>query len=206
MESIVTAELNAKKQQILKIAQRCFARYGFAKTTLDDIAAGVGVKKASLYYYYENKEAIFRDVIRLESYGILRQLKQIVDEAASPTAKLFAFARAEVDLFRDYINLHDLSVQVILEVKPLIDKLYEDFRHQQMEILTEVLETGIANGVFRKLEPPKVAHAILIILESIKFKTFQSAAFHSATEIDYSKLQMEIDFILGLLVDGIKQT
>ena len=56
-------DTSPKKQEILKAASECFARFGYEKTTLDDIGKMVGLNKASLYYYYKNKEDIFAEVV-----------------------------------------------------------------------------------------------------------------------------------------------
>ena len=51
-----TTKTDCKKVQILKAAWNCFVHYGFEKTTMDDIASSIGMKKASLYYYFEIKK------------------------------------------------------------------------------------------------------------------------------------------------------
>ncbi|MCB0262309.1 MAG: TetR/AcrR family transcriptional regulator [Calditrichaeota bacterium] len=198
-------DVDSKKQQILKAAQRCFSRYGFSKTTLDDIATGVGIKKASLYYYYENKEAIFRDVIDTETKGLISELRRSVAQASSSTEKLFSFAKTQLEYFRNYVNLHDLSVQVVLEFKPLINKLYKNLREQQIEILEEVIEGGIKDGEFNKCEALRAADSILTILEAMKFKEFQVTTVQYASDIDYSKVEEEVNYILNMLLEGMKR-
>ena len=51
------------RENILKIARDIFSKYGFKKTTLDDIANAVRKGKSSLYYYFESKEDLFQAVI-----------------------------------------------------------------------------------------------------------------------------------------------
>ncbi len=49
-----------KRESILSAAQVQFSRYGFRRTSMEDIAKETGVSRASLYSYFENKEEIFR--------------------------------------------------------------------------------------------------------------------------------------------------
>ncbi|MFW6389223.1 MAG: TetR/AcrR family transcriptional regulator, partial [Marinilabiliaceae bacterium] len=48
---------------ILKSARELFAKFGYRKTTMEDIAQALRKGKSSLYYYFKNKEEIFQAVI-----------------------------------------------------------------------------------------------------------------------------------------------
>ena len=71
------AEPNTR-ESILSEARACFARQGFDGTSLNDIAAGVGVRRPSLMHYFPSKEAIYHQIfldaladwgLRIESAG-----------------------------------------------------------------------------------------------------------------------------------------
>ncbi|PIF05120.1 MAG: TetR family transcriptional regulator, partial [Draconibacterium sp.] len=57
---------DTNRENILKIAREIFSKYGYKKTTLDDIASAVRKGKSSLYYYFKSKEDLFHAVIMKE--------------------------------------------------------------------------------------------------------------------------------------------
>lgn len=53
-------------ERVLQVAGQLFLRYGFEKTTMDDIAREAGVAKATLYRYWPSKEALFESLLYRE--------------------------------------------------------------------------------------------------------------------------------------------
>lgn len=68
------------KERILESAAKCFMRYGYSKTTLDDIGKNVGLKKNSLYHYFKNKEEIFLIVLQSELSKITLSYRKLISD------------------------------------------------------------------------------------------------------------------------------
>jgi TetR/AcrR family transcriptional regulator len=205
--SLMTEDQSAasrREELIREAAARCFARYGFSKATLDDIAAAVGIKKASLYYYFESKEAILRRVIEFEADHMLDSLQRSVDRHATVGDRLQEFARTRLEDIRKEMILHDMSVAVVLELKPLIDRIYGSLREGLERILAGVVEAGIRSGEVRPCDARHVAGLLMSVLEGLSMTAFQGAQVQAAAAIDYDRLERETAEIVELILAGIK--
>ena len=192
-----------RKDEILNAAGRCFARHGFAKTTLDDIAQVVGMKAGSLYHYYDSKEAIFRDVITGEGREMIDWLQSEVAREKTASKKVLRYIKARLEHFRKMTNLLDLSIQVVVEVAPLVNKLYLEYLNQEIVFLADIIGKGVKTGNFKQCDNRRIASAILTISDAVKLRAFQQADALSASEIDYTTVDTEVSYITKLILAGI---
>jgi AcrR family transcriptional regulator len=73
-----------KREAILTAAQRRFARYGFRRTSMEDIAEETGISRAGVYLEFQNKEEIFTSV----AHGLHEQALSAVAAALEQDAPL----------------------------------------------------------------------------------------------------------------------
>ena len=91
-------QANETRELIVRVAQRLFARQGYASTSIDDVLKGAGVARGALYHHFRDKEDLFGEIFKKvlsESH-----LKVVEAAASSPAANIWERLRMGGKLFR----------------------------------------------------------------------------------------------------------
>src|SRR2546428_4769857 len=80
---------NARPDEILAAALEVFADRGFAATKLEDVARKAGVTKGTIYLYFENKEALFKALIRQTIVPVIAKGEALAQSFTGSARDLF---------------------------------------------------------------------------------------------------------------------
>ena len=86
------------REEIVRVAVALFSEHGYAATSLDDIAAEVGIRKPSLYYYIDSKEDLLYEINEILARELLETASELIAEVEGAGEKLRAFLRAAMRL------------------------------------------------------------------------------------------------------------
>ncbi|MCU0445836.1 MAG: TetR/AcrR family transcriptional regulator [Microscillaceae bacterium] len=192
-----------KKNDILRVARECFARYGFEKTTLDDIGRMAHLNKASLYYYFKNKEEIFMQVVLQESATFIGHLQMENQALQGAKNRILAYLSARLKYYDEVVNLHQLSVESLQKLGPQFDEFYHNVQKEEKEFLAQILQQGVANQEFSLHNSPEIAEAIMTVANAIKHEAYYNSKAFTVREVDYSDADQKITFIVGLILQAI---
>lgn len=147
--------------RILEVASQCFARGGFARTRIDDVAAAAGVSRALVYHYFGSKQALARAV----QNHMLAEWSAAVDRSLAESDGVIEALGAWIR-----VNLADTRRRPLLlailaeEAAPVLVGWEDGARHALAEWrakLIALLERGIATGELRAdLEPESAAEVL----------------------------------------------
>lgn len=99
---------DSKKLAIKNQAKKLFMHFGYSKTSMDDIAAACSVSKPAVYYYYENKQALFHEIVLEETRSLLDSISRTMSSKLGADAKLKFFYHTIFEKLKQFHQeLHD---------------------------------------------------------------------------------------------------
>ncbi len=108
--SPASARSQRTRAAILDAAEALFAERGFDATRLEDVAERVGIRRASIFYYFKDKQAVYRAVLG----EVLSGLHARVEEALSSDAPLAQRIEAGVTAWVDYVGARPSLARLLL--------------------------------------------------------------------------------------------
>lgn len=141
-----------KRTAILRTAAQLFAEKGYEATSLDMIAERLGMHKATLYHYVQNKESILYQCLVM-SFGDLDDvLRQVQDRSIPPLERLRLFVRRlAVAQNNDFGRCLVLVGSRPLEAMPGGE--IRQFQRRLDNTVRDLITEGIADGSVRPCHP-----------------------------------------------------
>jgi AcrR family transcriptional regulator len=192
-----------KKKEILDAAASCFARFGYEKTTLDDIGELVGMNKVSLYYYFKNKEALFKEMLQRESEDYINRMKLKIKEFDDPRHRIIAWIEASFRYGQESSILRQLSFESLKRLSPLLDEFKASSMSAGIEFVGYFLKTGIERGELKECDTARVAESIVRIVFAMKDAAYKKLGIDPQAGLDVEGLIGDVCFSVGLMLDGL---
>ncbi len=193
----------SKRAEILDAAMFCLARYGANKTTLDDIAGLIGLNKATLYYYYQNKEAIFIDALEREAQRFIDTVRQNFRKHARARDKMYVFLKTYLNYLRDRAEILELNARALVDNQIFIRKIHGRMREKNIDLMKEIIREGIKSGEFRKMNAGRVADSMRYIFDMRLLEYFTDYAEMRHQQFDISRLERDAKYIMEIFLHGI---
>jgi TetR/AcrR family transcriptional regulator len=145
-----TRDAQATQTVILKAAEEEFAVHGFTATRTEAIAAKTGVAKSMIYYYFQDKEGLYRAVLERSHAELLQICQQLDVDNLTPDVALEHFLVVLLDCVSRNPKLPTIMFHEAVQNQ---GKFYKQSSSESIDItLMQILERGVTTGVFRQLD------------------------------------------------------
>jgi AcrR family transcriptional regulator len=169
--AIIDSEKETKANKIKKVALDLFAKRGYHQTTMSDIATAAGVGHGTLYWYFSTKEKLFIAALQHEIEEMIAESKALAVQNLSPLDKLSLAMEELPRLLAKHGNLVHALLEVwgkeSEEMEQQIDEAWKRLNHQDHSILTDIIREGIAQNIFRPVDPAKAAATLIAFADGL---------------------------------------
>lgn len=192
-------KIDETKDIIVSVANKLFSRFGFQKTSMDDIAKTARKAKGSIYYHFTSKEELFKEVVSREMSVLKNQLSVIVHNTelnAGDKIKNYLILRME--LLNNASNYHETLKADFYEHYIFIDDLRSELDKWEIVNLRNILELGIKEGDFTDSGNIEVLlEMIIMVLKGLEIPFF--------LQNKYNRYSPHFNDLIGVLIKGLSK-
>ena len=178
------------RQAILRAAEAIFAERGYAGARMDDVAAEVGIKRASMVYYFRDKRSLYLALLQ-EIYGeLLQRHRAVVENPGSGRDRIFGF----LDIWAGHVAERPGSLRILMWESARVRRESADPLAAELapilQVMTEVIRTGQRDGTLRDIDPLRF---LMIVTGATAFLTLgMNVLTPEATTLAPSELHAEL--------------
>jgi AcrR family transcriptional regulator len=183
------------KEAIVNVARHIFSRFGFKKTTMDEIAIASRKGKSSIYYYFASKEEIFQAVVEKEASILKQELVKAINEADSPTQKLKAHVLVRMGTMEKLANFYSAIKDDYLSHLDFIEKIRKKYDLDEIQMMKNILDEGVTNNIFEIEDTSLAAIGIVTALKGMEIPLFWGT--------EEKDIEHRLDSLINILFNGI---
>jgi AcrR family transcriptional regulator len=158
------------RERILAAALQTFMEHGYNHTTMDQIAAASGTSKGTLYWHFRSKEELFSSAIERYFEQALGE-EAVAPLVAYPTAaaRLRAITERMMAIMEDSTGLFNLFLEfwASSENREKASRLWLDLLITAKDLVTGVINEGIASGEFRAVDVEHVTWSLMAAYDGL---------------------------------------
>ena len=156
-----------RKSQILNAAEQVFTKKGFDQSRMDDIAEETGLSKGTLYLYFKSKDDLIVAVLDRIFLFEFNQITRFDHSNASALEEIWNFSELITKDFLDMMRIMPIAYEFLALAfrNKIVQKALKQYMEKYMEVLIPIIQRGIDNGEFKKVDPKEAAIAIGAVFE-----------------------------------------
>jgi AcrR family transcriptional regulator len=190
-----TSEKDEMREAIINAASTVFRKYGFRKTTMDEIALASHKAKSSLYYYFSSKEEVFQAVVEKEALSLRGNLSNAVNALNDPREKLKTYICIRMQSLEELTNFYDAMQNEYLAHFDFIGRIRERQDKEEIVMMQNILIDGVARNIFHVEDTELAAIAIVIAIKGLEIPLLTTNRIQN--------IDLHIDHLLDILLYGL---
>jgi AcrR family transcriptional regulator len=184
------------RNRIIGAARKLFTRYGFSKTTVEDIGKALNAGKSSLYYHFKDKDEIFKTAIDLDITAIKKSIERELAGLNTPQDKLKAYVLLRMKKVKEFSGLYSTFKDEYQKNYSIVQKIRAEYDQFEISLIRNILSAGVKRGFFSVAADMDLASAAI-------FSAIKGMEYDLAINVDPSSCKRELTALLDILLYGI---
>jgi AcrR family transcriptional regulator len=193
-----------KVQMILEASQKRFGLFGIEKTSMREIADDLKLSKASLYYYFPDKESLYKAVVEKEQAEFISSISEKISSITDPEQLLIEYASTRLSYFRTLLNLSRLRFESFSGLRPGFRDTIRKFKEKEKDIICKIFEKGISAGIFFIKDTDQTASLFLDLLKGLRVTVINEKVTLFIEQDEYELLLEKTIAFTNIFIKGIK--
>jgi AcrR family transcriptional regulator len=154
------------RRKIIITAGTIFSRYGFRKTTMDEIANALKMGKSSVYYYFSSKQEIFEAVVKYEANTLRNELTTAIKSVESPIDKMRKYVLVRMKAFEKLSNYYNaIAILRLILYDGVRKKIFNVENSEYTAMAIQTTMKGFEVPLFWKKREDNIDHRLKAILD-----------------------------------------
>jgi TetR/AcrR family transcriptional regulator of autoinduction and epiphytic fitness len=195
VRSTTEEEKHRRREMILESARGRFQRFGYSKTTMEEIAADAGISKGTIYIYFQNKEDILIVLVEQEALKMERLIYHEIKNMKSVGKQLEIIFTKALEYLEGHPFMDSMVRRDIETFSPRMLKHIVSVEDRYVAIIEDYVRRGIEGGEIEPYNPRLVAY--------VMYKVFEAFSYSSNPwDEGFSKEEVE-KFVPRLFIRGL---
>ena len=195
--------MGSKRERIIEAARELIGKFGFKKTTMEDIARASRMAKATIYHYFASKEEIFKEIIDKEGETLRFMLKKSIENIDDPVKKIRVYTKVRFEYLSRLAVYYSTMKEEYFQYLPFIRKERERYNRFEIETLSKIFDEGVKRGIFNIPDTRLYAFLILQAMQGLEYPL----ATGEALKFEDRNLDLDeaLDIFLDIFIKGISK-
>ena len=193
-----------KRELIIGAALKRFAHFGWAKTTMNEIASDLSLSKPLLYYYFPDKISLFAAVMD----SIIKEIDKDMDAGLAKQTDsekaMFFYLDKRQEFVRKYFNLLEFVISTGHELPQNLMEIFKQARNSEFLKIRSILESGHDKGEFSVKDPSFITEILLDALTGMRVNHFSPSKNFYPDISEFEKILKKEKQLASIFLKGLR--
>ncbi len=185
---------NDTREEILKAALNLFSTNNYHATSMSMIAEEAGVSKGTVYWHFDSKEDLFRELVLAGLDYFHENYEKIQSEDLNAEEKIYEIIDFSVKMLAENLKMGNILQNNIQLISSEFQKKMIERHKSAINVIKLVIEQGINEGTIKTNNSHNTAVMILTLI----FNTHSQELYYN-----FDNVSEDVDFIYNFIMQGI---